>query len=725
MDKLDINKLNNEQQLALHNTEGPVLVTAGAGSGKTRLLTYRIAHLIINKEISPSNILAITFTNKAADEMKQRLSNMVEDSDKIWISTFHSMCSKILRKNIKNLDGFDTNFSIYSDSDKDKALKTICEKLNLNVEDYKTNASSHISNAKNENLGPWEYQCLNQTTNDIDKYVKIYSAYQAYLKKNNALDFDDLLIKTFELFKTCPDILNYYQNKFLYIHVDEFQDTNTIQYQIVKMLAMKNKNIFVVGDEDQCIYGWRGANINNILSFKKDFPDCKIFKLEQNYRSTKQILTTANNLIKNNVSRLEKVLWTANGEGVKVEERLLNNETEEAEYVASTIYSLVNNNGYKFSDFAVLLRLNALTRPFEERFLSYNMPYVVFGGFKFFERQEIKDIIAYLRVFVNPQDSASLFRIINVPKRGIGESTINQLVELTEVHNVSPLNLIFNCDEYMLSDSFINKIKPLSTMLTELQQLYKELPPVEFVKSLINKTNIRSSYDNGTDEGLNKLLNIDSFISSVEEYFEANPNSNLVEYLESITLISDIDNYDDKNNVISLATVHSAKGLEFKVVFIVGLEEKNFPIIRYNDSSDMEEERRLMYVAITRAKERLYMTRVRSRFVYGKRDYCVDSRFLKECGIVKEKSSPISSSANQTSQTFPTYGFKASFNLNKEVKNKSVNYTVGDKVEHTKYGIGVVKSVDSASRCIVVDFEGFGNKTLFIDYAPIKLVQEE
>ena len=725
MEKLDLNKLNEEQNVALQHTEGPVLVTAGAGSGKTRLLTYRIAHLIIDKQVSPTNILAITFTNKAANEMRERLKGMVDDSDKIWISTFHSMCCKILRKNIKNLEGYDTNFSIYSDTDKDKALKTICEKLSLSVEDYKVNASNHISNAKNENLGPWEYQCLNQTTADIDKYVKIYSAYQSYLKKNNALDFDDLLIKTYELFKTCPDILNYYQNKFLYIHVDEFQDTNTIQYQIVKILAQKHKNIFVVGDEDQCIYGWRGANINNILSFKKDFADCKVYKLEQNYRSTKQILTTANNLIKNNVSRLEKVLWTANSEGVRVEERQLDNETDEAEYVASTIYTLVKNNGYKYSDFAVLLRLNALTRPFEERFLSYNMPYVVFGGYKFFERQEIKDIIAYLRVFVNPQDSASLFRIINVPKRGIGESTISQLNELTEVHNVSPLNLIFNCDEFMLSDSFINKIKPLSTMLVELMDLYKKLKPVEFVKTLIDKTNLRSSYDNGTEEGINKLLNIDSFLSSVEEFFEANPSLTLIDYLESITLISDIDNYDDRNNAISLATVHSAKGLEFKVVFIVGLEEKNFPIIRYSGSTDMEEERRLMYVAITRAQERLYLTRARSRFVYGKRDYCVDSRFLKECGIVKDKSSAISSSNIQNNHAFPSYGFKASFSLNKENKLKTIDYAVGDKVEHTKYGIGIVKSIDSASRCIVVDFEGFGNKTLFVDYAPIKLVKGE
>ena len=359
------------------------------------------------------------------------------------------------------------------------------------------------------------------------------------------------------------------------------------------------------------------------------------------------------------------------------------------------------------------------------------MPYVVFGGFKFFERQEIKDIIAYLRVFVNPQDSASLFRIINVPKRGIGESTINQLVELTEVHNVSPLNLIFNCDEYMLSDSFINKIKPLSTMLTELQRLYKELPPVEFVKSLINKTNIRSSYDNGTDEGLNKLLNIDSFISSVEEYFEANPNSNLVEYLESITLISDIDNYDDKNNVISLATVHSAKGLEFKVVFIVGLEEKNFPIIRYNDASDMEEERRLMYVAITRAEQRLYLTHCRTRFLYGKRDYMLDSRFLKEMGILKDSTATMTINNNGENYNFSGYGAnRTSFSLPKTTITKNNNlaeYKVGAQVLHTKFGIGTITNIDelNSTKCITIDFKDFGSKTLSVEYAPIKVIKKD
>lgn len=730
MSNLDISQLNKEQQLALQATEGPVLVTAGAGSGKTRLLTYRIAHLIKDKEVPAENILAITFTNKAANEMKERIQSMVDNAEKIWISTFHSMCCKILRKNIRNLEGYDSNFSIYSENDKEKVIKLVCEKLDLAPDKYKSGAYEHISSAKNENLTPWEYQKLNANTEDIDIYVKIYTAYQHYLKNNNALDFDDLLIKVYELFTTCPDILGYYQNKFQYIHVDEFQDTNTIQYLIVRMLAQKNQNVFVVGDEDQSIYGWRGANIGNIKSFCKDFPTCKIYKLEQNYRSTKQILTSANNLIKNNVSRIDKVLWTANTEGVRVEEYQSNTEMDEAEYVASVIYQLVNYSGYRYSDIAVLMRLNALSRPFEEKFLSYNIPHVLFGGFKFFERQEIKDIIAYLRLFVNPQDSTSLFRIINVPKRGIGDSTIAQLNELTEVHSVSPLSLIFNCDEYMLSDSFVNKIVPLRDLLLDLNENFKKRSPADFVAYLIDKTNLRRSYDSKDEDSINKQMNIDAFILSVQEYFEANPHNSLIEYLENITLIRDIDSYDDKNNSVTLATVHAAKGLEFKVVFIVGLEEKYFPIIRYSGYSDIEEERRLMYVAITRARERLYLTRARSRFLHGKRDYCTDSRFLKESEVVKPKTTEFKNVA-EYDKNFPAYGYKVSFSLDKmnnEAKDKAnekgmAEFTIGAQVLHTKFGVGIVKEVNTSSRCITVDFSGFGVKTLLIDYAPVKVIK--
>ncbi len=734
MSKYDITELNNEQLAPLQHTEGPVLVTAGAGSGKTRLLTHRIVYLIQEKGILPSNILAITFTNKAANEMKERIESMVEDGDKIWISTFHSMCCKILRKNIKNLDGFDSNFSIYSESDKDKAIKSIIEKMDLSVEDYKNEAGYHISNAKNENLSPWDYQKFNQYTKDIDIYTKIYAAYQQYLKSNNSLDFDDLLVKVYELFVNCPDILSHYQNRFEYIFVDEFQDTNTIQYLIVKLLASKSQNIFVVGDEDQCIYGWRGANINNILSFKKDFPNCKIYKLEQNYRSTKQILNAGNNLIKNNSSRLQKVLWTSNVEGVKVDNFLASNESDEAEFVANTIHTLVDNNGYKYSDFAVLMRLNALTRPFEEAFLKYNIPHRIFGGFKFFERQEIKDIIAYLRVFVNPQDSTSLFRIINVPKRGIGDGTIRDLNELTEIHSVSPLNLIFNCDEFMLSESFVRKISPFRDILQELDEAYHKLPPKDFVELVIKRTGMRTSYEMNSEDNINKVLNIDAFVQSVSEYFEANPNMTLVDYLESITLISDIDSYDDQNNAVAIATVHSAKGLEFRVVFIVGLEEKYFPIMRSNGSSDMEEERRLMYVAITRAKERLYLTRCRTRFMYGKRDYCVDSRFLKECGALEDKPAR-SYDSKPYQQAFQPFGTKVSFSLDNMSQSKPQantqgtknieDFGVGKQVLHTKFGVGTIKSVDTLGRCLTVDFGGYGAKTLLIDYAPIKVINAE
>jgi len=599
MKNFDLNDLNTEQRLALQETEGPILVTAGAGSGKTRLLTYRIAHLIRDKYVSPYNILAITFTNKATKEMQSRLENMVEDSDKIWVSTFHALCCKILRRNIVafqnkvNLKreteyrkGFDSNFSIYSDSDKDKILKDVFAKNNVTDESIMKNAVWHISNAKNKNLTPFEYQKEYMETEDIDTYAKIYNTYQIELENNNALDFDDLLTKTYELFKMCPEVLSYYQNKFQYIHIDEFQDTNTVQYQIVSLLAQKHKNIFAVGDEDQCIYGWRGANISNILDFKKDFPECKTFKLEQNYRSTKNILNTANTLIKHNTIRNPKSLWTENIDGVRVEYNSLGTESDEAEFVARSIYNLVRESGYKYGDVAVLMRLNALTRSFEEKFLNYNIPHRVFGGFKFFERQEIKAILAYLRLLVNPQDSAALLRIVNFPKRGIGDASLEELNKQAKYYSVGLMTLILNEeDEFFLADNVANKFDVFKSLYLDLKENMNKLPATDFIRYMLSKVDFKKAYGSGSEEDLSKLMNIDSFVSAVDEYFEQNPSSTLEEYLQSVTLASDIDSYDEANNAVTLATVHSVKGLEFKVVFVVGLEDKIFPLIRYGSST--------------------------------------------------------------------------------------------------------------------------------------------
>ena len=756
MKTFDLNDLNKEQRLALQDTEGPVLVTAGAGSGKTRLLTYRIAHLIKDKLVDPANILAITFTNKAANEMKSRLENMVDGSEKIWVSTFHALCCKILRKNIVALQnkinlkreteyrkGFDSNFSIYSDSDKDKILKDVFAKNNITDENIMKKAVWHISNAKNKNLDPLNYQREYMDTPDIDVYAKIYNSYQIELENNNALDFDDLLTKTYELFINCPEVLSYYQNKFMYIHIDEFQDTNTVQYQIVSLLAKKYKNIFAVGDEDQCIYGWRGANISNILDFKNDFPDCKAFKLEQNYRSTKNILNSANALIKNNSIRNPKTLWTDNTEGVRVEYYSVSDENAEAEYVASNIYNLVRDYGYKYVDIAVLMRMNALTRPFEEKFLNYNIPHKVFGGFKFFERQEIKAILSYLRLLVNPQDSSALMRIINFPKRGIGEASLRELETQAKYYSVGLLTLILNPeDEFFLADSIQNKFDVFKDLYLDLLDNMKSMQATDFIRYMISKVDFQKAYSNKTEEDLSKLMNIDAFIQSVDEYFELNPNSTIEEYLQSVTLSNDIDSYDEQNNAVTLATVHSVKGLEFKVVFIIGVEEKIFPLVRYGQSSqkDMEEERRLMYVAITRAEQRLYITNTKTRFMYGRRDYMMPSKFVMELELIKERPTANFGQAQYDSTnnayTKNNYNFagyeqsRVSFSMGSSNTSSSkssvaTNFKVGCQVLHTKFGIGTITNIDNASKLATVEFKDFGTKTLSLEYAPIKVIKGE
>jgi len=745
MNEIDLNLLNTSQLTALKQINGPVMVLAGAGSGKTRLVTYRIAYLIKNLGVNPENILAITFTNKAANEMKDRLLSMIPEANSIWISTFHSMCVRILRKHISSLKSaknlshqvnFDSNFSIYTDTEKEKALKTVISNLKIEKENFAQKLAYHISNAKNNNLSPWDYQKLNQTEEDIEDITKAYSAYQSYLANNNALDFDDLLTKTYELFIEFPDILKRYQNKYEYIHIDEFQDTNFIQYQIAKLLAGEYKNIFVVGDEDQCIYSWRGANIQNIKSFWKDFPDYKMFKLEQNYRSTKQILTLANNLIKNNQARNDKVLWTENSVGLKVEYYKATDEFNEAEYVANQIKSLVNSGlGYKYSDFAVLTRLNALTAPFEEKFLNYNIPYKVFGGNKFFDRLEIKNLISYLKMLTNPYDSTSFARIINYPKRGIGDATINSILSLAEFHNTTPFNLILNSDEYLLDDKIEKKIKPFKDILVELNNNYESLSPYDFISYLVKLIDFKSIYNTKSEEDIARLLNIDNFLVMAQEFFKNNPKMTVSEFLQSITLVSDIDEYDDKNDTVTIATVHSVKGLEFKVVFIVALEEKMFPIIRtYSSNMDMEEERRLMFVAITRAEQRLYLTNAQSRFVYGRRDYSMPSRFLKECGILQENK-PNKFETNALNTNFPTFS-KMSFSLNKQEnsfskkaggENLEQKYAVGLKVSHPKFGIGTITSNQgiNITKCVSINFADFGIKTLSVEYAPITIVKGE
>ncbi|MGN0748610.1 MAG: ATP-dependent helicase [Christensenellales bacterium] len=735
-----LQNLNDEQQKALLQTEGAVLVVAGAGSGKTRLLTHRIAYLIKEKHVSPHNILAITFTNKASKEMKERCDQIVGQEGNVWISTFHSMCARILRKEIEALGDYTNNFTIYSDQDSDKVFKNIFSNLKIDKDETKKSIMFHISNLKNNNLSIQEYEKLYSYLSNFDYIKKTYLMYENELKKANALDFNDLLNKTYELFVKCPNVLEKYQERFKYILVDEFQDTNKIQYDLVKLLAGKYKNIFVVGDEDQCIYTWRGANYNNIFDFQNDFENVKVFKLEQNYRSTKNILNLANELIKKNKSRIDKNLWTDKSEGKKPEVRLVYDEREEAEIVAREIVDLVQNEGYSYSDFAVLVRLNALTLPFEEKFLTYNISHRIYGGFKFYERAEIKNLISYLRLFLNPRDDISFLRIINFPKRGIGDSAIKTLTTIASENELSLMNLVLQSEKFELG-ALTKKLENFKKIYISLLSSYEDLTLSNFVEKVIKDFDIKSAYASGSEEDLERQLNINTFISAVQEFEKNNPGGTLLDFLESVTLVSDIDTMDSENNAVTIATIHSVKGLEFRYVFIVGLEEKIFPISRaYGKDEDMEEERRLMYVAITRAKENLMLTRCRTRFLYGRREYEIDSRFLKELGLSgQEKMSPqlspeqkfqkvyYSEALNvaekpETKYSYNPFAQKTKYEEYIEKTDKTVkNYNEGQIVSHPKFGTG--KVLKSDEMFVEIEFEKLGIKTLVKEIAPLEIIE--
>lgn len=752
MEKI-ISELNEEQQKALLQIDGAVLVTAGAGSGKTRLLTHRIAYLISNLQVSPYNILAITFTNKAAKEMKDRVEKMIEGGDKVWISTFHSMCAKILRMDIDKLGDYDHNFSICSDQDTDKLFKQICAKYNIDKDEKRKNILFHINNLKNNNMSMAEYKKMYDYLDNIETIEKVYYDYQSELRKANALDFNDLMNVTYELFSKCPEVLQKYAERFRYVLVDEFQDTNTIQYELVKLLTSVHKNIFVVGDEDQCIYTWRGANFANIFEFQKDFSNVKFYKLERNYRSTKKILNLANKLIKNNKSRMEKVLWTDNSDGAEVLSKHLYDEKEEAEAVAREIYDLVNNHGYKYSDFAVLMRLNALTLPFEERFLAYNIPHRIYGGFKFYERAEIKNLISYLRLFANPRDDISFERVINFPKRGIGESALNALKVEANNMRQSLLNTVLQ--EYSdLPLALSKKFESFKNTYLSLQQDYDRMGLTDFVKQVIKEFNIKSAYNSNSEEDINRLLNIDMFIAQVEDFEDKNHSATLVDFLESVSLISDIDGMDNAGNCVTIATVHSVKGLEFRYVFIIGLEEKIFPISRAFDNKDeMEEERRLMYVAITRAKENLMLSSCKTRYLYGKRDYERASRFLREIDLAPAEESIMPEFSvfqnNRYGQQFGNYSNqyqtkvekvsykepeKSKYDYNPQIKTKFDEYVekrapkannefeVGQTVLHPKFGVGKIISIDGG-KFADIDFGKIGVKSIMLEISPLKVLK--
>lgn len=729
--------LNEQQRLIAQHTDGPILVTAGAGSGKTRLLTHRICYLIENGKAAPENILAITFTNKATNEMRERIEKMLPEGKNVWISTFHSMCVKILRQNISFLDGYTKYFTICDEADKDKLIKGIIKEKNITEGDFKNTLLWHISNSKNKGLSPKEYANEILNLSDSDIIIDCYKRYEEELKRSNTLDFDDLLVKTYELFYKVPHVLEYYQNKFKYIHVDEFQDTNVIQYKLVQMLCGKHNNIFVVGDEDQCIYCWRGANIKNIKNFISDFNNTAIYKLEQNYRSTKNIINTANMLIKNNVERIDKTLFTENDEGDLITYYEAGNENDEAEYVAKRA-SLLIDKGVKPSEIGILMRISGLSRLFEEKLLNYNIPYVVSGIFKFFDRAEIKNLLAYLRVIVNNSDNISLLRIINFPKRSIGNATIDKLVEYSREKNISLFETITNFQVLDYPSSIKTKIADFAYLLTNLKENSEKMPITEFVKYLISSAKIKESYNKNNEDDMDRLVNIDQFIQSIQSFENLNDDSSILNYLESVTLQNSIEE-ENVEDCVSISTVHASKGLEFDIVFVVGLEEGCFPLSRCGGRiENLEEERRLMYVAATRARKQLFVTRAKSRFLYGNRDLTIQSRFIKEMDLKKPFGENYSSFGTGVNTSYkselidPKKKFESSnaSNLweNKVIKSnqsKFVEYKIGSQVLHTKFGVGIITSISGSgdNTTVSVNFKGFGVKQLSLAFAPLKIIK--
>ena len=753
-----LKKLNDEQREPASVIDGPVLVTAGAGSGKTRLLTHRIAYMVKEKGIFPNQILAITFTNKAANEMKERLGKMIDGAENMWICTFHAMCSRILRREI-GLIGYTKSFSIYGDTEKNRVIKRIIEakEIDMNAETF----AWHISNAKNNLMSAGEYSKYIHDKKKCEIITKVYLEYESELFKANALDFDDLLVKTYKLFKENPDTLNFYQNKFKYIFVDEFQDTNTAQYELVKLLAGDNKNIFAVGDEDQCIYSWRGAQVENVKRFTKDFENCKIFKLEQNYRSTKNIINVANKVIKFNHSRIDKNLWTNNDNGSEIEIKQTYNDIEEAEFIAEKINDLVEDGEKKYSDFAILMRVNSLSRIIEEKLLTYNIPYRVYGGYKFFERKEIKDTTAYLYLIENPNDTEATLRMLSFPKKGIGDVTISNLIEIAENNNISVLNLIMNAEKYGVSGSLLSKLKPIQDLFNDLNEKKEAMDLNEFVEYLIKRVGIKEAIGTKTEDDLNKCLNIDDFVKSVNEYSSANQDASIDDFLQSITLMRDIDSMNESDDFVSLLTIHSAKGLEFDTVFIVGLNDGLFPLsraINSPDPNDLEEERRLMYVAITRAKNKLFLSRSKVKFNYEskKTEYTMPSRFLPEMfDDFKQKSSAVSKS-NINENGFDSYlsqrarkqsldekmsshanivNVSGNINNSQSSAYESVSQAVkandyskfkkGTRVRHAHFGDGIVTLgvTDFASAFVTINFEKVGIKTLSLKYAKLEIIE--
>ena len=732
--------LNNEQREAVFCTEGPLLMLAGAGSGKTRSLTHRIAYLIEEKGVAPWNILAITFTNKAAQEMRERVDALVGyGSEDIWISTFHATCSRILRRHI-DLLGYDRNFTIYDASDQKSLMKEVLKEMKIDTKQFpEPSVMSEISSAKNEYKSPLDYRNEYGSNFRNQRIADIYEHYQKRLKENNALDFDDLLVKMVDLFQTNPDVLEHYQDRFQYIMVDEYQDTNTVQFLLVSLLAKKYRNLCVVGDDDQSIYKFRGANIYNILNFEKVFPDAQVIRLEQNYRSTQNILNAANGVIANNKGRKEKKLWTENQKGELVHFKQYDTEYDEADGVVSRINFLAMR-GVQYKDMAILYRTNAQSRIFEEKLKQKNIPYAIVRGISFYDRKEIKDLMSYLKVVDSGMDDLSVKRIINVPKRGIGQTTINRLQEFAILNQMSFLDAVFNADEIPEVARALAKLHKFADMIEEFREYASEHEISELLEHILDVTQYRAELEaEGTDESISRLEDIEELFNDIAYYEEEEENPNLRDFLaekDMYTLNAGIDNLEDENNKVLLMTLHNAKGLEFNNVFLGGMEEGVFPgfgAMMSGDESEIEEERRLCYVGITRAKERLFLSAAKRRMLRGQTQYNRRSRFIDEIpGQYLDTEQRVSEQRVVKNTERPAkyqYGAKAGkpYNLS-DFKVKPVgelDYQVGDRVKHIKFGVGTVQEITKGGRDfeVAVEFDRVGRKKMFASFAKLKKVK--
>lgn len=736
-----LNGMNPRQKEAVLHTDGPLLLMAGAGSGKTRVLTHRIAYLIEEKEVNPWNILAITFTNKAAKEMKERVNAiLVSGGEDVWVSTFHSMCVRILRRDVDFI-GYNRNFTIIDSSEQLTLMKRILKELNIDPKKYDPRSIlGTISQAKNSLQTPQDFAKM-QGSYYEEIAAKCYAAYQKELQYNQCMDFDDLIMNTIRLFEEHPDSLTYYQNKFHYIHVDEYQDTNHAQYTLVNLLAGRFRNLCVVGDADQSIYGWRGADMQNILDFEKDYPDAAVILLEQNYRSTKNILSAANQVIENNSNRKPKNLWTENKEGNKITYYRADNERDETRFIVDRMQEEIRNNHRNYGDFAILYRTNAQSRVMEETLLKANIPYKMVGGHKFYDRKEIKDILAYLNVLANPQDSISFERIVNSPKRGIGPGSIEKLRSFASLHEWPLLEAAQNVDLANIGGKAGQQLGAFGEMIQEVTQMIPYLTVTELTKEVLDRSGYLEDLKiQNTLEAQARIENLEEFLTVTQEFdkqFEQQneedadaPEEKLTVFLNDLALVSDIDNLEEDASQVTLMTLHAAKGLEFPVVFLIGLEEGVFPLSRaLMEESELEEERRLAYVGITRAEEALYLTNAFSRTLYGRTQYNRPSRFVEEIDqelLEIEGMRPTPKKTPVFAKKTAAYSYKQPETA--VVSSKSAtgweknSWKPGDKVKHKKWGLGTVVRVSGTSKDLELDvaFPSQGVKRLLAAFAPIE-----